>query len=392
MLSGFCKKCLSKKPKLATHSVNVNPNGYTGKPIRITTRDSSAAPVDNYSVEVVFNQESVPNVLINLIQQFNKNKGNVQDPKGLLDDNPQMMYDLLSNLFTLIQPILSGESRCPNVNSPCIILGDIHGNLEDLLTLEKILWRHLPCLGPNYLFLGDYVDRGKWSLECALYLLSMKILEPTKVTLLRGNHEVRNLQEKYSYKRECLQKYGLDIGVKIWQLTNKIFDLLPVAATVDNAIFCVHGGLSPNAPTLDHIRKLPSPLENPEFYPVAWELLWSDPCHLQQYLDLMEWNDVASDSVAQQGYVYNQKRGAAYLFNERAASTFLYNNGLSHMIRAHEVPPAGFTHHFNNLCTTVFSCSHYCNYDNEAACILLDNNRIRAVRIDTQNNAPATDK
>lgn len=231
-------------------------------------------------------------------------------------------------------------------------------------------------------------------IECAIYLMAFKLLDPVKVTLLRGNHEVRSLQEKYSYKKECLQKYGSDLGERIWQLTNELFDLLPVAATVDEKIFCCHGGLSPNAPTLDHIRKLPRPLPNPEQQSrIAWDLLWSDPCHMQQYLDIMEWTDLTSvNAFAQDGYLYNSKRGAAYLFNERAATSFLSRNGLSHMIRAHEVPPFGFTHHFTNLCTTVFSCSHYCNYDNEASVILVDCNRIRAIRIDTRNNAPATDK
>ncbi len=112
-----------------------------------------------------------------------------------------------------------------------------------------------------------------------------------------------------------------------------------MAATIDNRIFNTHGGLSPNAKTLSLIRKVPSPLPNPELQSkIAWELLWSDPCHMQQYLDIMEYSDsIGQHEFAKQGYLYNSKRGAAYLFNERAATDFLAANHLSHIIRAHEV-------------------------------------------------------
>ncbi|KAI2803666.1 hypothetical protein RDWZM_001607 [Blomia tropicalis] len=391
---GLCRPCKSIRYKLATHSISMNQNGYVEKPVRISSRTSSAAPVDPNSVEFMFNANSVSNIVLNMVRNFNPNKGTTKTPKGLLDGpkNANRLLDLVKKLHTDLLPILDKGSRCPNISSPCIVIGDIHGNLEDLLTHEKVLWRSAPCFGPNYLFLGDYVDRGKWGLECAIYLFALKLLDPVKIILLRGNHEVRALQEKYTYKKELLQKYGNEIGEKIWQLTNEIFDRLPIAATIDNAIFCVHGGLSPHAQTLDQIKEMNGPLNNPEQQSrIAWELLWSDPCHMQQYLDYIELNDV-SNELAQEGYLPNQKRGAAFLFNERAAKNFLSRNGLSHMIRAHEVPPFGFTHHFENLCTTVFSCSHYCSNDNEAACILVHENRIRAIRIDTHNNAPATDK
>lgn len=300
------------------------------------------------------------------------------------------MYDLLHKLAAEAKPILRNEPRLAHATSPCYVIGDIHGNIEDLLTLEKLLWRDAPCSGANFLFLGDYVDRGKWGFECALYLLALKLLDPQKVILLRGNHEVRALQDKYTFKKECLRKYA-EYGEKMWELINSIFDLLPIAGTIDNAIFCAHGGLSPNVQKVEQIKKIPLVLSDPEHQSkVAWEVLWSDPCHIQHYLDIIELNDVNND-FSHEGYVYNQKRGASYLFNERAAISFLNRNGLSHIIRAHEVPPFGFAHHFKNLCTTVFSCSHYCSYDNESACILVDNERIRVIRLDTHNNAPATD-
>lgn len=251
---------------------------------------------------------------------------------------------------------------------------DIHGNIDDLLTLEKILWRSAPCFGAGFLFLGDYVDRGKWGFECAVYLFALKLMDPKKITLLRGNHEIRSLQEKYSYKRECIMKYGPETGDAIWQLTNELFDLLPLAATIDEKIFCVHGGLSAIGRTLEQIKSMPVPLTSPELQSkLAWDLVWSDPCHMQQYLDIMDWSDINSslNEYAHEGFVYNARRGAAYLFNQRAAESFLERNGLTHIIRyakngqrifsnnlfctrAHEVPICGYTHHFGNKCTTVF--------------------------------------
>lgn len=329
-----------------------------------------------------------------LIRHFNTRKGNFMQPRGLLDDGPdehKRMWDIVTKMTSELKAVLKLESRCPNVTTPCLVMGDIHGNLEDLLTLENQLWRTAPFFPTNYIFLGDYVDRGKWSVECALYLMALKLMAPKKIILLRGNHEVRQLQEKYSYKRECFKKYGF-FGEKIWELTNQVFDLLPPAATLDKRIFCTHGGLSPNGRSLEDIYKVPINCPNPELQSKAvWELLWSDPCHTQQFLDILEVTD--DDGVlSKEGFLYNAKRGAAYLFNERAAMRFFRKNHLSHMIRGHEVPPYGFAHHFNNLCTTVFSCSHYCNYDNEAACIMVDESGIRVIRLDTHNNAPATDR
>src|SRR5690606_23151044 len=91
------------------------------------------------------------------------------------------------------------EERVLKVGDPCYVIGDIHGNIEDLLTLERTLWRGMPFLTSNYLFLGDFVDRGKWGFECFLYLMLAKLRCPNKIKLLRGNHEVRAIQMKYSF-------------------------------------------------------------------------------------------------------------------------------------------------------------------------------------------------
>lgn len=306
-----------------------------------------------------------------------------------MSEDPDHLWQLLMALYNDIDSLLDEEDKCARVVSPCYIIGDIHGNLEDLLTLEKSIWKRIPCVGANYVFLGDYVDRGQWGFECALYLMSFKTLAPNKVTMLRGNHEVRSLQKYYSYKKELEFKYGEELGLKVWEVTNKIFDKLPVAAVVDDAIFCAHGGIPYTAKTIDEINLSPRELSDPEREaPAAWEILWSDPCHPQQFIEMC--STLKLDPNETGGFVKNVKRGTAYQFNEVGAASFLEANGLTHIVRAHEVPQNGFTFHFVNKCITIFSSSHYCGNNNECACILADCQVLRVIHMDTVNNNPAT--
>ena len=288
----------------------------------------------------------------------------------------------------------------------------------------------MPIVGANFVFLGDYVDRGAWGLECALYIAAFKVLCPNKVTMLRGNHEVRSLQKHYSYYRECIAKYGETYGLKIFELSNRIFDRLPVCALVDDAIFCCHGGIPHAAQTIDQICKVKRVLMEPDKEAlIAWEILWSDPANQQEFLDTCEMRNVNPETA--NGFVFNTKRGTAFKFNEAGADTFLKANGLSHIIRAHEVAPVsfwafclknptdifflqpGYVFHFINKCVTIFrfvvqkakvcylyyshfrlnifSTSHYCGNSNECGFILADNHRLRVIVLDTANNASATE-
>lgn len=303
---------------------------------------------------------------------------------------PEQLFELIQELTQQILAILKTELKCKKIASPCFIIGDIHGNLEDLLSLEKALWRRIPTIGSNYLFLGDYVDRGRWSLECSLYLFAFKVLVPSNVTLLRGNHEVRDLQAHYTYKNECFEKYGRKWGEKIWATTNMVFDHLPVCAVVDNKVFCAHGGI-PRSANIEDIVKVDQNVQDPQRESsTVWEILWSDPCHMQQFHDIAEINSNSTEDI-EQGYIKNFRRGTAFLFNEQAARNFLSTNNLSHIIRAHEVPQPGYTFHFGSRCATIFSCSHYCGNNNDCACVLADNQTLRIIHLDTVNNSSATD-
>jgi len=400
---------LTKKPKSSEEETfkSVKPKSKafnrTALPLSKDNRTSY-----EYSIECVFNTNSVASKIITLVRDHNPNKGNTELFHGILEDTPKELIEIVQAISRDMSNLLLEEERCKRVYSPCYVIGDIHGNLvsgqrcplsvsstdlsmqEDLLTLERSIWKQMPVVGANYLFLGDYVDRGRWGLECALYLMAFKILCPNKVTLLRGNHEVRALQAQYSYKRECYLKYGDVHGPRIWSLTNLIFDCLPICALVDDTIWCSHGGI-PRSADIATLNQMPREMMNPErMSSAAWEILWSDPCAPHQFASFAE--TMSENAENPPGFIPNFRRGTAFLFNERGAADFLARNGLTHIIRAHEVANSGYTFNFSdNKCLTIFSTSHYCGNENEAACVLADNAKLRVIMLDTANNISATD-
>jgi serine/threonine-protein phosphatase PP1 catalytic subunit len=143
------------------------------------------------------------------------------------------------------------------LESPLNIGGDIHGQFYDLLRLFE--YGGYPG-SANYLFLGDYIDRGKNSLETMCLLLSYKIKYPENFFLLRGNHESENINKIYGFYDECKKRYS----VKLWKKFCDTFNYLPVAALIDDKILCMHGGLSPELKDLDQIRNLVRPTEVPD--------------------------------------------------------------------------------------------------------------------------------
>lgn len=150
------------------------------------------------------------------------------------------------------------------------VCGDIHGQFHDLIELFRI-GGDIPQT--NYLFLGDFVDRGYNSVETFLLLLALKVRYPNKVALLRGNHESRQITQVYGFYDECLRKYG---SSNVWKYCTEVFDLLILAAVIDNKIFCVHGGLTPTISTIEEVKSIYRLQEIPHDGPMC-DLLWSDP-------------------------------------------------------------------------------------------------------------------
>jgi len=144
--------------------------------------------------------------------------------------------------------ILIEEQNVQKIQLPVTICGDIHGQFYDLKELFKVGG---VCPETNYLFMGDFVDRGFYSVETFLLLLALKVRYPARITLIRGNHESRQITQVYGFYDECLRKYG---SVNVWKYCTDIFDYLSLSAIIEDKIFCVHGGLSPSITTLDQLR------------------------------------------------------------------------------------------------------------------------------------------
>ena len=183
---------------------------------------------------------------------------NISEMSSLLDKQIQQLRrgDTITeaevkNLCAKAKEILVEEGNVQRVDSPVTICGDIHGQFYDLLELFKN-GGDIPQV--NYLFLGDFVDRGFNSVETFLLLLAYKVRYPDMITLIRGNHECRQITQVYGFYDECLRKYS---SLNVWRYCTDIFDYLSLAAIVDDTIFCVHGGLSPSInDSIDEIRSI----------------------------------------------------------------------------------------------------------------------------------------
>ncbi|GFR58629.1 serine/threonine-protein phosphatase [Elysia marginata] len=391
------------KYDLATHTVRVKRTGTLAEVMALWDLQGTAAvsgSANNHldgdvsrfqrlsSIDA-FNQRSHPNEMLTGLRYFERaakadNSGTAKPAFdwGQVDRNA--LAKCFLNVCRQVKDCLAGEPRLLKLRSPTYILGDIHGNYCDLVSFEKALWRMGTHLTPaSFLFLGDYVDRGDYGVEVVAYLFAQKLLAPNKFFLLRGNHELRSVQEMFHFKSECLEKFDDSVGMQIWEAVNECFDVMPIAATVDEKVFCVHGGIpSPDneCGSIEAINQIPAPLSDPEVEsPLAWELLWSDPLSSSDNLT----DTAIQDLKEHHGFTFNTRRGTAHFFSCEALCAFLERNGLSHVIRAHEVQEAGFKVQQQGKLLTVFSSSRYCGGSNEAACVLADNFKLRLIRIDT---------
>jgi diadenosine tetraphosphatase ApaH/serine/threonine PP2A family protein phosphatase len=236
------------------------------------------------------------------------------------------------------------EANVQPVASPVTICGDIHGQFYDLLELIRISG-DLP--GTNYIFMGDFVDRGHNSVETFQYLLCLKAMYPDSVTLLRGNHESRQITQVYGFYEECVRKYG---NANPWKYCVEVFDFLDLAALVDGKVFCVHGGLSPALKSIDQMQVIERVQEIPHQGPYC-DLMWSDP------EDITDW------AIS--------PRGAGYLFGSKATKQFNYINNLSLICRAHQLVMEGYKYHFpEKSLVTVWSAPNYCYRCGNVASVL----------------------
>ncbi|CAK9177439.1 unnamed protein product [Ilex paraguariensis] len=202
------------------------------------------------------------------------------------------------------------------------------------------------CPDTNYLFMGDYVDRGYYSVETVTLLVALKVRYPQRITILRGNHESRQITQVYGFYDECLRKYG---NANVWKIFTDLFDYFPLTALVESEIFCLHGGLSPSIETLDNIRNFDRVQEVPHEGPMC-DLLWSDP------------DDRCGWGIS--------PRGAGYTFGQDISEQFNHTNNLKLIARAHQLVMEGFNWGHEQKVVTIFSAPNYCYRCGNMASIL----------------------
>ncbi|KAH8897245.1 Metallo-dependent phosphatase [Thozetella sp. PMI_491] len=257
--------------------------------------------------------------------------------------------------------LLHAEPNLLEIDAPVTICGDIHGQYYDLIRLFDFGGNPADT---KYLFLGDYVDRGYFSIECVLFLWSLKIHYPDTLWLLRGNHECRNLAEYFTFKLECKRKYS----EAIYEACLESFCSLPLGAVINQQFLCIHGGLSPELQTLDDLRNLDR-FREPPTHGLMCDLLWADPTE-----------NFGQETTADY-FLHNRARGCSYFFTYTATCNFLERNNLLSIIRAHEAQDAGYrmyrkarTTSFPSL-ITIFSAPNYVDmYNNKAAVLKYENN------------------
>jgi diadenosine tetraphosphatase ApaH/serine/threonine PP2A family protein phosphatase len=215
--------------------------------------------------------------------------------------------------------------------------------------------------------MGDFVDRGYYSLETFTFLLVLKAKYPNKITLLRGNHESRQITQVYGFYDECQQKYG---NSNAWKYCTQVFDYLTIAAIIDGRVLCVHGGLSPDIRTLDQIRTIQRNQEIPHEGAFC-DLMWSDP------------EDIETWQVS--------PRGAGWIFGSKATAEFNRINKLELVCRAHQLVQEGYKYMFDQQLVTVWSAPNYCyRCGNVASILALDENLKREFLI--FNAVPENDR
>jgi diadenosine tetraphosphatase ApaH/serine/threonine PP2A family protein phosphatase len=242
-------------------------------------------------------------------------------------------------LIDAAKGILIHEPNILNIEAPVIAVGDVHGQYYDLVNL--MLEGGKPGESEQYLFLGDYVDRGNFSCEVMFLLVALKVKYPTKIWLLRGNHECASVSGHFGFKEECKQKYGVNVYYNFLLL----FQTMPLGAVISTAygeLFACHGGLSPSLKTIDDINKL-NRLVEPEAEPGLLDMLWSDPIS-EDDIDLL--SDEEYESYMNVEYRPNPARGCSFAFGYKALREFLNTNNLVCIIRAHEVQELGYRRHF----------------------------------------------
>ena len=306
----------------------------------------------------------------------------------------QLSTDEIEFIITEAKKVLISQPALLELEAPIQICGDIHGQYHDLLRMFEY------CGFPpdaNYLFLGDYVDRGKNGVDTIALLLAYKVKYPENFFLLRGNHECASINRIYGFYDECKRRYN----IKTWKKFQDVFNVLPLAAVVDEKIFCIHAGLvrarrrrrrpglgrpaaprrlapplpahraplpsfacaqSPDLQSMTQIQDIQRPSDVPDSG-LLCDLMWSDPD-----ADISGWAE--------------NDRGVSYTFGADVVGKFLTKHDYDLVVRAHQVVEDGYEFFADRQLVTIFSAPNYCGeFDNAGAVMAVDESLMCSFRI-----------
>ncbi|KAH1123892.1 hypothetical protein AAZX31_06G025500 [Glycine max] len=255
----------------------------------------------------------------------------------------QLVESEIRSLCSTAKDLFLRQPNLLELEAPINVCGDIHGQYPDLLRVLE--YGGFPP-DSNYLFLGDYVDRGKQSVETICLLLAYKIKYPENFFLLRGNHECASINRIYGFYDECKRRFS----VRLWKIFTDCFNCLPVAAVIDDKILCMHGGLSPDMESLNQIKAIERPVDVPD-QGLLCDLLWADPDN-----EISGWGE--------------NDRGVSYTFGPDKVSEFLKKHDLDLICRAHQVVEDGYQFFADRQLVTIFSAPNYCGEFNNAGALM----------------------
>ncbi|KKM84978.1 hypothetical protein LCGC14_1293710 [marine sediment metagenome] len=296
----------------------------------------------------------------------------MNDEASLRDliNNPEKITSLnfaeISPLLRKLKKILESENlvlefKISNPDDEIFIIGDIHGNLQALKKLKAMIIEN----NPKYvIFLGDLVDRGPYQLECLIYVCCLKLLEPERYFILKGNHETLEMNEAYGFSQEFRQKFK---GADKFKEILSIYDVLPICATINNQILCLHGGIPTDINALKEMKNLPTTKIHMKIGISIYQIMWNDP---KENLE---------------GFKESFRGPGIFFFGNDVFNKFMEANNLIFLIRAHECFPEGFKWFFNEHLLSIFSSDNYKgpSYPNPGSYAIIKNNVVRPKKFTT---------
>ncbi|KAL6738753.1 hypothetical protein Aduo_012268 [Ancylostoma duodenale] len=259
------------------------------------------------------------------------------------------------DMIAAAKDLFASQPMMLECSAPLNICGDIHGQFSDLIRIFNMVgWP--PTV--NYLFLGDYIDRGLWSVETIILLLLLKLKFPDNFLLLRGNHETVIVNRIYGFYEDLIRRF---LTPRLFNSFQDVFAMMPMSAIVSDRILCMHGGLSPqllSAESIHILNKIVRPVQDPPNPSLPLDLLWADPdINIKQFKFSL--------------------RGVSCTFGPDVLQTVLEKYGFDLVARAHQVVQDGYEFFSNRKLVTIFSAPHYCGQFDNAAAVMTVNSELQ---------------